>query len=83
MNISDDNPSQTFELRAFQTSSRLVKALDTKDLVLKTLIAHLQIQGMARELTPYFETADAGLTDAGKAVLDDETEATGSGLPME
>ena len=46
-----------------------MQELDTKDLVLKTLLAHLQIRGLAKEVTPYFETADVGLLDAGRDAL--------------
>lgn len=57
--------------------------LDTKDLVLKTLVAHLQIRGLARELTSYFETADVQLLDAGNAILDEGTEEAIGDLPRE
>lgn len=59
------------------------QVLDTKDLVLKTLLAHLQIRGLAREVTSYFETADVGLTDAGNAILNDGTEETSGEFPKE
>ncbi|CAN0471420.1 unnamed protein product [Ascophyllum nodosum] len=49
----------------------LSQALDTKDLVLKTLLAHVQIRGLVREVTPYFETSDIRLLEAGKAALQD------------
>lgn len=61
----------------------LSQVLDTKDLVLKTLLAHLQIRGLAREVTSYFETADVGLSDAGRALLEDGTEETSGGLKTE
>ena len=57
--------------------------LDTKDLVLKTLVAHLQIRGLARELTSYFETAEVQLLYAGNAILDDGTEEAIGDLPRE
>lgn len=59
------------------------KVLDTKDLVLKTLVAHLQIRGLARERTSYFETADVHLLDAGHALLDDGSEEAIGDLPRE
>ncbi|CAM9499074.1 unnamed protein product [Ectocarpus fasciculatus] len=61
----------------------LSQMLDTKDLVLKTLVAHLQIRGLVRELTPYFETADVQLLDAGMAILDDGTEEAIGDMPRE
>eukprot|EP00752_Nemacystus_decipiens_P008801 g7854.t1 len=61
----------------------LSQVLDTRDLVLKTLVAHLQIRGLARELTSYFETAEVQLLDAGNAVLDDGTEEAIGDLPRE
>lgn len=64
-------------------SNLLNQMLDTKDLVLKTLVAHLQIRGLVRELTPYFETADVQLLDAGMAILDDGTEEAIGDKPRE
>ncbi|CAN0374379.1 unnamed protein product [Ectocarpus sp. 12 AP-2014] len=61
----------------------LSQMLDTKDLVLKTLVAHLQIRGLVRELTPYFETADVQLLDAGMTILDDGTEEATGDMPRE
>eukprot|EP00903_Cladosiphon_okamuranus_P013126 g12242.t1 len=61
----------------------LSQVLDTKDLVLKTLVAHLQIRGLARELTSYFETADVQLLDAGNAILDNGTKEAIGDLPRE
>lgn len=69
-----------FVLRIRQLNPQV---LDTKDLVLKTLVAHLQIRGLARELTSYFETAEVQLLDAGNAVLDDGTEEAIGDLPRE
>ncbi|CAM9613880.1 unnamed protein product, partial [Discosporangium mesarthrocarpum] len=40
----------------------LSQALDTKELVLKTMLAHLQMAGYARETTSFFEAATAALT---------------------
>lgn len=57
--------------------------LDTKDLVLKTLIAHLQIRGLVKEETSYFETADVQLLDAGRHILDEGTEEAIGDLPRE
>ncbi len=59
------------------------KVLDTKDLVLKTLVAHLQIRGLARERTSYFETADVQLLDDGHALLEDGSEEAIGDLPRE
>lgn len=57
----------------FVRSCRLsFQDLDTKDLVLKTLLAHLQIRGLVREVTPYFETADVRLLEAGEVTLQDD-----------
>ncbi|CAM9160756.1 unnamed protein product [Laminaria digitata] len=61
----------------------LSQELDTKDLVLKTLLAHLQIRGLAKEVTPYFETADVGLLDAGRDVLDGGTTGDLGSIPNE
>lgn len=63
-------------------SVSVVQMLDTKDLVLKTLMAHLQIRGLAKELTPYYETADVEILDAGRAILD-EGDDTNTALPRE
>lgn len=70
-------------LHVERASNLLNQMLDTKDLVLKTLVAHLQIRGLVRELTPYFETADVQLLDAGMAILDDGTEEAIGDMPRE
>lgn len=51
--------------------------------MLKTLIAHLQIRGLVKEKTSYFETADVQLLDAGRFVLDEGTEEAIGDLPRE
>lgn len=57
----------------FVRSCRLsFQDLDTKDLVLKTLLAQLQIRGLVREVTPYFETTDVRLLEAGEVTLQDD-----------
>ena len=52
-------------------------------MVLKTLLAHLQIRGLAKEVTPYFETADVGLLDAGRDVLNYGTTGDLGSIPNE
>lgn len=57
--------------------------LDTRDLVLKTLLAHLQIMGLVREMTPFYATADVGLTDEGITALATSNEGHHVDLPKD
>ena len=79
--IPSENPRCYFP--SFVVLNYLRQALDTKDLVLKTLLAHVQIRGLVREVTPYFETSDIRLLEAGKAALQDGAGRAKSDLQRE
>ena len=51
--------------------------------MLKTLLAHLQIRGLAKEVTPYFETADVGFLDAGRDIVNRGTTGGLGNIPNE